>query len=129
MAGNSQTATVSGIHVDETAPTLSGALTSTPNADAWVNGDVTVHWCRSEAPSAIAVRGPADSVITGAGSDLSATATVTVKGGNQTSRSVSGIHFDRCAPVTTASASNPTFPWGWYGGPVEVGLGLSDGLC
>src|SRR5207249_2707928 len=52
-AGNGSSATVGGINVDETAPALSGAPTSNPNAAGWYNGDVTVHWTASDGLSGI----------------------------------------------------------------------------
>src|SRR5206468_4492589 len=42
-AGNSASTTVSGLNVDETAPSLSGATTTAPNGTGWYKGDVTVH--------------------------------------------------------------------------------------
>jgi hypothetical protein len=127
-AGNLQTATVSGLSVDETAPSLSGAVISAPNGNGWYAGNVTVHWTCSDALSGIAGSCPADSTVTGEGTNLSATATVTDKAGNQTTRTVSGIHIDRTAPVTTASAPNPTYSSGWYGAPVAVTLSATDNL-
>ena len=127
-AGNSQTATVSGINVDETAPSLYGTVTSLPNGNDWYNGNVTVRWTCSDALSGIAGSCPADSTVSGEGDNLTASATVTDKAGNQTTRTVEGIHIDRTAPVTAASAPDPTFPSGWYGGPVTVTLAASDNL-
>jgi hypothetical protein len=125
-AGNSQTATVGGINIDKTPPSLSGAATTTPNSNGWYSGNVTVHWTCSDPLSGINGSCPADSVVTGEGDTLSASASVTDKAGNQTTTTVSGLHIDRTAPVTTASAPDPTFPSGWYGAPVTVTLTASD---
>jgi hypothetical protein len=129
-AGNSQTATVSGINVDKTPPLLSGTVTSTQSGGGYYNGDVTVHWTCSDDRSGIAGDGscPADSTVTGQGTNLSASATVTDKAGNPTTLTVSGIKIDRTAPVTTASAPDPTFSSGWYGAPVTVTLAATDNL-
>jgi large repetitive protein len=127
-AGNGQTATVSGINVDKTAPSLVGAATSAPNGNGWYGGNVTVHWTCSDALSGISGGCPADSVVSGEGDNLSATATVTDKAGNQTTVTVSGLHIDRTTPVTTASVPDPTFPSGWYGAPVTVSLSAGDNL-
>jgi hypothetical protein len=62
-AGNSARATVSGINVDLTAPTISGA-TAAPNASGWYNGEVTVHWTAADATSGVA-SAPADSTVAG----------------------------------------------------------------
>ena len=42
------------------APTITGAPTTSPNANGWYNGDVTIHWTCSDALSGIAAC-PADS--------------------------------------------------------------------
>ena len=126
-AGNVQTTTVSGLNVDVTAPTLSGTPTTSPNAQGWYSGNVTVHWSCSDALSGVAGC-PADTVITGDGDNLSSTATVTDKAGNETTRTVGGIKIDRAAPVTMASAPDPTFASGWYAAPVTVTLSAVDGL-
>ncbi|HZT82877.1 MAG TPA: hypothetical protein VFA26_21780, partial [Gemmataceae bacterium] len=62
------------VTIDTVAPTISGAATTSPNGAGWYTGDVTVHWTVSDALSGIAAP-PADSTITGEGSNLSASAT------------------------------------------------------
>ena len=49
---------MSGINVDETPPTLTGAPTTAPNANGWYDGPVTIHWTCSDALSGIAGRLP-----------------------------------------------------------------------
>src|SRR5262249_1361433 len=51
LADNSAVVTDAGINVDKTAPTLTGAPTSTPNADGWYGNDVTIHWTCGDALS------------------------------------------------------------------------------
>jgi large repetitive protein len=128
QAGNGQTALVSGINIDETSPSLAGAPTTAPNSNGWYSGDVTVHWTCSDALSGIAGSCPADSVVTGSGDNLSTTASVTDKAGNQTTKTVSGLHIDRTRPMTTASVPDSTFPSGWYAAPVTVTLSATDNL-
>jgi hypothetical protein len=127
-AGNSQTATMPGINIDKTPPSLSGVATTAPNSNGWYPGDVTVHWSCADALSGIDGSCPADSIVAGEGDNRSATATVSDRAGNQTTRTVSGLQIDRSAPVTAASAPDPTFPSGWYGGPVTVTLSAIDSL-
>ena len=103
-ADNSDTATVDGINVDETAPTITGAPTTAPNANGWYQGDVTVHWTCSDALSGLDGPCPADSVITGEGDSLSATASIDDQAGNHSSATVDGIKIDRVAPTTTSDA-------------------------
>jgi hypothetical protein len=120
-AGNTKSASVSGISVDETAPSLSGATTTSPNANGWYSGDVMVHWTASDALSGLDGSTPSDSTITGEGNDLSASAMVSDLAGNGASKTVSGIKIDRTAPSTLASVPAPLAS-GWYAGDVEVTL-------
>src|SRR5262249_5926267 len=106
-AGNSASATVVGINIDETVPTIAGAVTTVPNAAGWYSGDVTVHWTVGDALSGIA-SAPVDSTITGEGNNLSASASVSDKAGNSASATIAGIKIDRTAPVTAASATGAT---------------------
>jgi large repetitive protein len=122
-AGNSDTATVDGIDVDETAPAISGTPTTAPNAHGWYQGDVTIHWTCSDALSGIDGTCPADSVITGEGDNLSATASIDDKAGNHSSATVDGLKIDRVAPTTTSDA-----PSDWQNADVSVSLTAHDGL-
>ena len=40
--------TESGINIDKTAPTITGAPTTSPDANGWYRGDVTIHWTCSD---------------------------------------------------------------------------------
>ncbi len=125
-AGNSGSASLTGINVDETAPSL-GAATTAPNGDGWYAHDVTVAWTCSDELSGLAEGCPATSTITGEGDDLSASASVSDNAGNATSRTVAGIKIDRTAPSTSADVPTP-LDSGWYAGPVEVTLAAVDSL-
>lgn len=120
-AGNTSSASASGISVDKTAPSLSGAATTAPNGNGWYNGDVTIHWTASDDLSGLDGSVLADSSITGEGDNLSASASVSDKAGNLTSETLSGIKIDRTAPSTLASVPAPLAS-GWYAGDVEVSL-------
>ncbi|GAA2018494.1 hypothetical protein GCM10009740_02900 [Terrabacter terrae] len=122
MAGNSDSATVGGINVDETAPTLGGAPAYKPNPNGWYNDDVTVKWVAGDDRSGVA-EAPADSTITGEGEGLKATATVADLAGNSTTADSAVVNIDRHAPVTGANA-----PAGWNNSAVTVSLDASDGL-
>jgi hypothetical protein len=128
VAGNNQSTTISGINVDKTAPVLTGTVTTANSGGDFYNGNVTVQWTCSDALSGISGACPADATVTGEGTNLSATASVTDKAGNATTTTVSGIKIDRTAPVTTASAPDPTYSSGWYGAPVTVTLDANDNL-
>jgi hypothetical protein len=115
--------TISGVNVDKTAPTLSGAATSAPNANGWYKGDVTVHWTAADALSGIDGSAPADSTLTSEGDALSTSASVSDKAGNTVSTTVQGIKIDRHAPSTDATA-----PSGWQSSDVTVKLSATDNL-
>ena len=126
-AGNGASASLFDIDVDETAPSLSGAATTAPNAAGWYSDDVTVHWTAGDALSGLSGPAPEDSVVTGEGSNLSAGAAVTDHAGNATTRTVDGIKIDRTAPVTTAHVAD-ALETGWYAGDVDVTLTALDAL-
>lgn len=122
-AGNSASVTTAKINVDKTAPTITGKLVGTPNANGWFSGDVTVHWTCADNLSGV-VACPADTVVFGEGSDRSASASVTDKAGHTASATVDGIKIDRTAPSTKATG----VPGGWVNAPVTVGLAANDNL-
>ncbi|HET9655133.1 MAG TPA: PxKF domain-containing protein [Kineosporiaceae bacterium] len=123
-ADNSSSATAGGINIDKVPPTLSGAPTTTPNADGWYSGDVTVHWTASDGLSGLAGSIPPDSTITGEGQGLHAGAAVSDKAGNTTTAtSGPGVNIDRTPPTTTADV-----PSGWTNTDVTIGLTPSDAL-
>jgi hypothetical protein len=124
-ADNSASATVAPINIDKSAPIITGAPTTLPNAAGWYQGDVVVHWTCSDALSRIDGACPADSTITGEGANLSATASVTDKAGNSSSATVAAIKIDRHAPLTTAAATPAA---AWTNGNVSVILTSSDNL-
>jgi alpha-tubulin suppressor-like RCC1 family protein len=126
-AGNSASITVGAINIDTTAPTLSGAATTEPNANGWYNGDVTVQWTCDDVRSGIVGACPANSIVTGEGDNLSASEAVKDRAGNPTNATVDQIKIYRIAPNTFASVPAPLAS-GWYAGAVLVTLHSSDNL-
>jgi hypothetical protein len=123
-ADNSASDTVSGINIDKIAPSLSGAPTTAPNAAGWYRNDVAIAWSCADALSGISGSCPAHSPITGEGTGLTASASVSDRAGNSTnSTSSPAVKIDRTAPVTTATA-----PAGWVNTDVNVSLSASDAL-
>ncbi|GAB2766223.1 hypothetical protein GCM10027039_29010 [Terrabacter koreensis] len=120
-AGNSASARVSGINVDKTAPVLSGSF-----ASGWHTDNVTVSWTCTDTLSGPAGQ-PAEAIVEGEGSNLSATASCSDKAGNTVTKTVSGIQIDRSAPVTTGDLSG-TSQNGWYRTAVLVTLSAEDNL-
>ena len=124
IAGNTATTTVSGINVDETAPTLTGTPTTAPNANGWYNGPVTIHWTCSDALSGIAGSCPADSVLSSEGAAVTAPARRSpTSPGNSTTASSAPVKIDRTAPSTAAS-SVPN----WSNASVTLTLSATDAL-
>ena len=54
LAGNAATATVGGINIDKTAPTVAAVPARSPNANGWFNADVTVSFPASDLLSGLA---------------------------------------------------------------------------
>jgi hypothetical protein len=127
-AGNSASATVDGLNVDVTAPTLSGRATTEPNAAGWYRSDVPVEWTCGDALSGLEGDCPGVSTVKGEGADLSATTTVRDLAGNSTTAAVTGLKIDRSAPRTTASLRAVDSANGWYGSGVTVTLVPTDTL-
>ncbi|HEY0604981.1 MAG TPA: Ig-like domain repeat protein, partial [Herpetosiphonaceae bacterium] len=123
-AGNTASTTVSGINVDKTVPTLSGAPTTNPNAAGWYNDDVTIRWTAADALSGIdPATAPADSTISGEGTSLTASALVGDKAGNEKAATSAPIKLDRTAPSTKVSA-----PSEWVNSYVTLTLDADDNL-
>ena len=113
-AGNTaDAATVYGISIDKTAPTLSGAPTTTPNTAGWYKANVTVEWTCGDALSGV-VSCPADSVVTGEGLNQSASAMVNDRAGNSQSAIIDGLNIDKTNPVVsvTGVANGATYVLG-----------------
>lgn len=127
VAGNTAAATLDHLDVDKTAPVLSGAPTTSPNAAGWYDNSVTIRWTCSDALSGIDGACPADTTVSGEGSNLGATASVSDKAGNTRTVVVSGLKIDSTTPVTTGSVSAP-LATGWYADKVRVTLDGTDNL-
>jgi hypothetical protein len=126
LAGNSASATVSGINIDKTAPTISGASDRAANGNGWYNTDVTVSFTCGDALSGIAsCSGPST---LGEGVSQSVTGNVTDLAGNSASATVSNINIDKTAPTISASASPAANLNGWNNGDVTVTYSGTDGL-
>jgi hypothetical protein len=122
-AGNSGSVAVGPINVDETAPTLSGAPTSGPNAAGWYNGNVTIKWTASDALSGIDGPAPGNATIGGEGTGLTAGASVRDLAGNETSATSAPVKIDGTAPTTTVSDVSD-----WSNTDVTVKLTTHDNL-
>lgn len=89
---------------DATAPTITGAPTTSPNANGWYNSDVTVSYTASDSLSGL-VSPPSNTVISTEGSSQSTSQTVTDLAGNSETATVTGIKLDKTAPTIIAPSS------------------------
>ncbi|QGN58529.1 PxKF domain-containing protein [Nostocoides sp. HKS02] len=121
--GHSGSATVGGISIDTTAPSLTGKVLTAHSVGDWYNTPVTVEWACSDGLSGIpAGTCPSPSTV-GQGGNQSASATVADAAGNVTPATVGGLQIDTTPPVTSVSA-----PSGWVSGTVSLDVGASDNL-
>ncbi|MEO6412514.1 MAG: PxKF domain-containing protein [Pedococcus sp.] len=127
VAGNTASATLDHLDVDKTAPVLTGAPTSAPNAAGWYDNSVVIHWTCSDALSGIDGPCPADSTVSGEGSNLGASASVSDRAGNTRTAAVTGLKIDSTTPVTSGSVSDP-LATGWYADKSRVTLTGTDNL-
>ncbi len=123
VAGNTATASSTSPDGDTTAPVLTGAPTTQPNAAGWYSGDVTIDWTATDLESGIPTQ-PGDTVITGEGTGLTSSQTVVNGGGLSTTATSPAVKIDRTAPTTGISGTSNT----WVNGIVSVTLSADDNL-
>jgi hypothetical protein len=115
LAGNVEDKTASGhtltIKVDNLAPTISGAPTTSSNANDWYNGPVTVHFACSDAETAIQSC-PADQTLSAEGAGQYVSGTATDAAGNTATAKVEPINIDRTAPAFAPYTGATTFTVG-----------------
>jgi hypothetical protein len=109
-AGNTASATVSGINIDQTPPTITGAATTSPNgSNGWYTTALTVHFTCSDATSNIASCQP-DVTLNTNGANQSITGTAKDQAGNTATFTVTGINIDRAAPtITSVNVANQVY--------------------
>jgi len=129
LAGNSTTVDSSpAVNIDLTAPTISGAATTSPNANGWYNTSVTIHWTCSDALSGIATC-PSDQTISTEGASQTVSGTAIDMAGNSTTVDSPAVNIDLTAPTNVvgtperAPDSN-----GWYNHAVTVNFSGSDAI-
>src|SRR5262249_33542344 len=123
-ADNNDSTTLSHVNIDETPPVITGAATTSPNANGWYSGDVVIHWTCTDSLSGIAAgQCPSDSIVSGEGNNLSATASTADRADNTASATVDHIKIDRTAPITTTIA-----PSGWQDANVTLNFTATDNL-
>jgi len=135
VAGNSTNTTVTGINIDTTPPTISGAPTSPANANGWYNTPVTVAFvCVDPSPLNPVAAGALQSgiatctsamTLSANGANQSVPGSATDKAGNSAAALVSGISIDQTPPAITANSS---YAGGWTNQSVTVTFACTDNL-
>ncbi len=123
-ADNPASFTVSGINIDKTPPTISGAPTTSPNANGWYNSSVVIHFTASDALSGINIVTP-DATITTEGASQSVAGSAIDRAGNSASYTVSGINIDTTQPEIKI---NTPVPYGLYTAGTELSFSATDSL-
>ena len=128
-AGNSASATVSGIKIDRTAPTASASASPAANSNGWNNTDVTVSFSGSDALSGIDFCDAAV-VLSSDGADQSASGTCTDMAGNVSAlATASNIDIDKTNPTVSlvgGPANGGTYYFGFV--PAAPTCSASDSL-
>jgi hypothetical protein len=133
-AANSANATVSGINIDTTAPTITGGPTTRSNANNWYNTPVTVSFvCVDPNP----LHGPAGQqsgiaactlpvTLSSDGANQSVPGAAADKAGNSAALNITGINIDQTPPgITPNSAYVPNT---WTNQAVTVTFTCTDNL-
>ena len=131
VAGNTASIEFGPVHIDKTAPTLTGVPTTLPNAAGWYSEDVAIDWVGHDGLSGIdPASQPSTSTVTGEGRDLGAgPVRIADKAGNRSAAaSVSGINIDRTAPEISGAPTTRPNDAGWYRTAVTVDFACTDGL-
>jgi hypothetical protein len=129
-AGNTASATASGINIDKTAPTISTSRAPAANAAGWNNTDVVASYTASDALAGLAADSPADGThtFTAEGAAQSHTFTVTDQAGNSAQATVGGVNIDKTPPAVGAAAAPAANAHGWNNTDVTVTFSATDAL-
>jgi hypothetical protein len=138
VAGNKSSTVFGPVNIDQTKPTLSGAVSTTGRSAAgWYKDDATVTWTGVDPLSGIDPDSqPAPTTVTGEGGALVAgPVTIKDKAGNTSDAAkVEGIQIDRTAPSISGKAVNADGTErkanadGWFNSGVRVSFTATDAL-
>jgi hypothetical protein len=100
LAGNTASATVSGISIDKTPPTIAPSRSPAANSNGWNNTNVTVSFACADALSGLAPGSPpAAAVLASEGVNQQVSGTCFDLADNSASAAVSGINIDKTPPA------------------------------
>jgi hypothetical protein len=102
LADNAASATVSGINIDKTPPTITPSRTPAANANGWNNTNVTVSFACVDSLSGLAPGSPpAPTILSTEGTNQQVSGTCLDLAGNSASAAASGINIDKTQPVVS----------------------------
>ncbi|HZM18571.1 MAG TPA: hypothetical protein VFB87_04070 [Gaiellaceae bacterium] len=129
VADNSASATVAGISIDKTNPSIGGSASPAPNAAGWNNEHVTVSYDCDDDRSGVASCGP-DQTLTTDGENQLATGTATDNADNSDTATVGGIDIDQTDPTISGAIApaSATGSNGWYVNAPTVTFTCDDAL-
>jgi pimeloyl-ACP methyl ester carboxylesterase len=111
---------------DNLPPTITGAVTSEPNANGWYRQNVLIHFEATDA-SGIAELTP-DVLLTEEGENQSVAGVAKDTLGNTASVTIAGINIDKTAPVTSAEIVGVEGQNNYYTSAVEIKFSAEDNL-
>jgi alpha-tubulin suppressor-like RCC1 family protein len=129
-AGNSASATATGINIDTTPPTiLFGAPSPAPNAAGWNKTNVSISFTTVDNLSGVVSPvGPGALTLSTEGSSVKGTVIVTDAAGNSATFTSPAVKIDKTAPVATATAWPAPDASGWNSTDVTVTFSGTDNL-
>jgi hypothetical protein len=135
-AGNTASATVSGINIDKTAPTITASATveggGAYTSGDWTNKTVTVHFTCDDTLSGFTSGAcPADVVVNSdtAAAGQNVSGNVADKAGNGATSNTINVKVDTAAPTATLASRLPAANAdGWNNSDVTVKWDCADGL-
>ena len=125
--GNSASDTQGGVNIDKTAPTITYAGRTTPNAAGWNNTNVTLTWTCADSLSG-PVSGSVSQTISTEGANESATGTCTDNAGNSAGDTQVDVNIDKTAPPITYSGRTAPNAAGWNNTNVTLNWTCADSL-
>ena len=126
-AGNSASATLTGVNIDLTAPSVTAARVELANPDGWNNTDVTVTFACADTLSGVDTC-PAPVTVSTEGSGQSVSGTASDQAGNTATVTLGNINIDKGMPMIVGSRTPAANAAGWNNSPVTVSFACSDAL-
>lgn len=126
--GQSQSPATAAFVLDNTGPTVTAALSPTPNAAGWNNANATITWSGTDAGAGVASSPtPATDNVTANTAGVTKTSSATDRLGNAAGASVT-VKLDKTAPTISGSRSPAANANGWNNTDVTVSFACSDAL-